>query len=73
MTISINIPEAAGVDEHFIKEALAAALYHTGKLSEKQAREMLGISRRDFEEMLPRYGYSVLVDSQKNLDIELNV
>ena len=71
MTISINIPEEAGVDEHFVKEALAATLYYTGKLSEKQAREMVGMSRRAFEEMLPRYGYSILVDSQENLDIEL--
>ena len=71
MTISINIPDEAKVDQHFLKEALAATLYYTGKLSEKQAREMLGMTRRAFEEILPRYGYSILIDSQTNLDIEL--
>ena len=33
---------------------------------------MLGITRRAFEELLPRYGYSILVDSDDNIDIELN-
>ncbi len=71
MTVSIDIPDEAGVDEHFLKEALAASLYYTGKLSQKQARNVLGMTRRAFEEMLPRYGYSILVDSESNLDIEL--
>lgn len=71
MTVSIDIPDEAGVDEHFLREALAATLYYTGKLSEKQAREVLGMTRRAFEEMLPRYGYSMLVDSQENLNTEL--
>ena len=71
MTVSINIPDEAKVDQHFLKEALAATLYYTGKLSEKQARKMLGMKRRAFEEILPRYGYSLLIDSQTNLDIEL--
>jgi hypothetical protein len=46
-------------------------LYHTGKLSERQAREVLGMTRRAFEELLPRFGLSILVDSQENLDAEL--
>ena len=71
MTVSIDIPDDAGVDERFLKEALAATLYYTGKLSARNARELLGMTRRAFEEMLPRYGYSILVDSQDNLDIEL--
>jgi hypothetical protein len=40
-------------------------LYHTGKLSERQAREALGITRRAFEELLPRFGLSILIDSQE--------
>ena len=72
MTVSIDIPDDAGVDERFLKEALAATLYYTGKLSAKNARELLGMTRRAFEEMLPRYGYSILIDSQDNLDIELS-
>ena len=60
------------VDQSSLKEALVATLYHTGKLSERQARETLGMTRRAFEEMLPRYGFSILVDSEENLAIELS-
>ena len=73
MTVSIDIPNEADVDERYLKEAIAATLYYTGKLSGKQARETLGMTRRAFEEILPRYGYSVLIDSQKNLNIELGL
>ena len=72
MTVSFQIPDQADVDERFLKEALAATLYYTGKLSAKASREMLGITRRAFEELLPRYGYSILVDNDDNIDIELN-
>jgi hypothetical protein len=72
MTVTLNIPDEAGVNERFLQEAVAAMLYYTGKLSEKQARDTLGISRRRFEEMLPRYGYSILVDSPENFDIEIS-
>ena len=71
MTISIDIPDVAGVDEHYLKEVIAASLYYTGKLSEKQARDLLNMTRRAFEEMLTRYGYSIMVDSENNLDIEV--
>ena len=73
MTVSIDIPNEADVDERYLKEAIAATLYYTGKLSGKQARETLGMTRRAFEEILPRYGYSVLIDSQENLNIELGL
>ncbi|HZI74351.1 MAG TPA: UPF0175 family protein, partial [Gemmatimonadales bacterium] len=58
-------------DARFLKEALVAALYSMNKLSGRQAREALGMTRRAFEEVLPRLGFSILVDSQENLDIEL--
>ena len=73
MTVSIDIPNEADIDERYLKEAIAATLYYTGKLSGKQARETLGMTRRAFEEILPRYGYSVLIDSQENLNIELGL
>ena len=73
MTVSLELPDSfASVDPRYLKEALVAMLYHTGKLSERQAREALGMTRRAFEELLPRFGFSILVDSRENLDIELN-
>lgn len=73
MLITIDLPERArrDVDERYAKEALVSALYANGKLSGKEAREILGLSRRAFEELLPRYGFSILADSAENVAIEL--
>ncbi len=72
MTVSLELPDSVAFEPRYLKEALIAMLYHTGKLSERQAREALGMTRRAFEEMLPRFGFSILVDSRENLDAELN-
>jgi hypothetical protein len=72
MIVSLELPDSiASVEPRYLKEALIAMLYHTGKLSERQAREALGMTRRAFEEILPRFGFAILVDSQENLEIEL--
>ncbi len=71
MKVSLELPDIPGMDQRYLAEALVAMLYHTGKLSAKQACHILGLTRRAFEDMLPRFGFSILVDSQKNLDIEL--
>ena len=74
MRISIDLPDRPdlGIDERYAKEALIAALYGNGKLSGREAREILGLTRRAFEEMLPLYGFSVLIDSSLNIEAELN-
>lgn len=73
MILSLELPDSVtAVEPRYLKEALVAMLYHTGKLSERQAREALGMTPRAFEEMLPRFGLSLLVDSQENLEIELS-
>jgi hypothetical protein len=65
MQVSLELPDVlVTVDPRELKEALVAMLYHAGKLTERQAREALGMTRRAFEEMLPRFGLSILVDSQ---------
>jgi hypothetical protein len=71
MEVSVRIPDTVDVDERYLKEALMATLYYHGKLSGREAREALGMTRRAFEEMLPRYGFSTLVDSEENAGIEL--
>ena len=73
MRLTIDLPDRANldIDKRYAMEALVATLYSNGKVSGHEAREILGLSRRDFEEMLPRYGFSVLVDSQENIDTEL--
>lgn len=71
MQVQLELPDLVNVDSNYVKEALMAVLYSTGKLSAHQACQILTVSRRTFEEMLPRYGFSALVDSDENLEIEL--
>lgn len=72
MKISVDLPDTALVhmDQAYLKEALVATLYHIGKLSEKEACLALGMSRRAFEELLPRFGFSVLADTPETIDVE---
>jgi len=74
MKVTIDLPDRddLGVDERYAKEALVATLYSTGKMSGREAREVLGMTRRAFEEMLPRYGFSVLIDTPENVETELS-
>jgi len=55
-----------------MRVSIVATLYSMGKLSGREARETLGMIRRAFEEMLPRFGLSILVDTAQNLETELN-
>jgi len=75
MRVTIDLPDRLGldVDEAYAQEALVATLYSTGKLTGREAREILGMSRREFENMLPRYGASILVDSDTNVETETSV
>jgi hypothetical protein len=74
MRISVELPDTAALvqlDQDYLKEALVATLYHLGKLSEKEACSALRVSRRTFEELLPQFGFSILADTQDNIDVEL--
>ncbi|MEY3297834.1 MAG: hypothetical protein RLZZ597_1094 [Cyanobacteriota bacterium] len=73
MQVHLELPDSVNVDSIYVKEALMAVLYSTGKLSAHQACQILHRTRRSFEEMLPQYGFSALVDSDNNLVIELDV
>jgi hypothetical protein len=71
MQVQLELPDSVNVDPTYVKEALMAVLYSRGKLSAGQACQALSMTRRSFEEMLPKYGFSALVDNEENLEIEL--
>ncbi len=74
MKISVELPDTASfvhLDQAYLREVLVATLYHLGNLSGKEACVALGVSRRIFEEMLPRFGFAVLADDQDTIAIEL--
>lgn len=75
MKITIDLPDTAlpaEKDPQFYKEALVAALYNAGKVSSKEACEILNLSRREFEELLPRFGSSIMPDDDETIAAELN-
>ncbi|MBO3459534.1 UPF0175 family protein [Aetokthonos hydrillicola Thurmond2011] len=72
MKITVELPDIPDVDRRYINEAIVAILYTQGKLSQSQACQVLNLNRRAFEEMLPNYGFSILVDSTDNINNELS-
>ena len=75
MQVSLEFPEAASLmqfDPNYLKVVLIVTLYHLGQLSEHEACIALGITRRAFEELLPRFGFSALADDQATIDSELH-
>ena len=75
MRLSIELPDIkplSDMNDKFFKELIVATLYNIGKISAREAAKILGITRRQFEELLPKFGFSILNDSQENIEIELN-
>jgi predicted HTH domain antitoxin len=46
---------------------LACQLYHQAKLSSGQAAGLVGLSKREFLELMGKYGYSIFSDSIEDL------
>lgn len=75
MQATIEIPDTAaggGVDSEYLKAGIAALLYYNGKLSGREACDMLHVSRRRFEEeVLPRFGLSVVGGTPEDVAFEV--
>ena len=74
MKITLNLPDSARSghqESRYYKEALVAMLYQAGDLSSKEACEALGISRRAFEGLLPRFRVSIMPDDDESIAAEL--
>lgn len=55
--ITIKVPE--GIEDKTLKEKIAVTLYKEGVISAYQARLIVDMTRRQFEEMLPKYGLTI--------------
>ena len=67
--VTIDLPQE--IDQNYVREALAAVLYYNGKLSEKEARTMIGKTRRQFEEeIIPKFGLSMIGGTKEDIEIE---
>ena len=78
MAITLNLPDLQvmqPLDEQYLRRGLVAMLYAKGFISEMQACKALDMNRREFEAMLPHYGFAAMADvhAEEDAKIEQNV
>ena len=72
--ITLTLPELQTIkplDEQYLRRGLVAMLYAKGFISELQACQALHIDRREFEVMLPYYGFAAMADAQAQQDANI--
>lgn len=65
--ITFELPDSIDIPEFDLKMILACQLYQQAKLSSGQAAGMVGISKREFIELMGKYGYSIFSESVTDL------
>ncbi|MCI0450015.1 MAG: UPF0175 family protein [Chlorobi bacterium] len=65
--LTIDIPDSIELDEKEAAMFLASKLYEQGKLSLGQAAELVKLSKREFAELLGKYGVSIFNYPAKDL------
>ena len=71
MQVIIELPDDVGLDEHEAKERVVALLYDAGTLSEKQGCDILGLSRRAFQNMLAEHDVAYMNSDPEDIQYEL--
>lgn len=71
MQVTIDLPDDVGLDEHEAKERVVALLYEAGTLSEKQGCDVLGLSRRAFQEMLADHDVAYMTSDPEEIRLEV--
>lgn len=70
-TLTIKIPEQIDTKTFDVQIYLAAKLYEDAILSAGDAAKVAGISKRDFIEIIGRYGVSVFGKSVADLNSDI--
>ena len=70
-SITLEIPESAGVGAKEVKFLVAARLFEKGKLTLGQAAELAGYSKATFMELLGDVGVSVFNYPPEDLEKDL--
>jgi len=65
--ITLELPDSLDMPEFDLKMILACQLYQQAKLSAGQAAGMVGISKREFIELMGKYGFSIFSESIEDL------
>lgn len=67
---TLNLPADVVGDHDELRSAIAVVLYKRGRISPAQARELMGVTRREFEDRLADYGFAVV--DEADLSAEMN-
>lgn len=60
LDVPASIPADMPADKKAWRDGLAVTLYRQGKLTMRQTAELMGITRREFEDRLPEFGISMM-------------
>jgi predicted HTH domain antitoxin len=71
MQVIVELPDDIGLDEHEAREQVVALLYDAGTLSEKQGCDILGLSRRAFQNMLAEHDVAYMNSDPEDIQYEL--
>jgi len=58
-TVNFKIPDTIDLDDKDVAMIVASSLYEKGKISLGQAADLVGITKREFIELLGKYDVSV--------------
>jgi predicted HTH domain antitoxin len=58
-TLTLNVPDSFDIDDKEVAIILATKLYEQGRLSLGQAAVLVGLTKRNFIELLGKYNVSV--------------
>jgi len=70
-SVTLEIPDSAGVEAKEVKLLVAARLYEKGKLTLGQAAELAGYTKATFMELLAEVGVSVINHPAEELEKDL--
>lgn len=57
-TVTLRVPDWLPLAQEEVQDGVAALLFHDGKVSHKEACDLLGKGRREFDEVLAAHGFS---------------
>jgi hypothetical protein len=58
MTVTLRVPSGVTLAQDDVQEGVTALLFHDGKVSHKEACDLLGKDRRTFDGILATHGFS---------------
>ncbi len=69
--ITLDLPDSLELSEFDLKMILACQLYQQAKLSSGQAAGLVGLSKREFIELMGTYGFSIFSESIEDLRMDV--